>query len=112
MSNGSQEKLYDSLLRAPRLVPAIFSLLVLGLLLLFLRDLPEKIRTYLIPSIVVYCLGAAILGMFHRLIALHFQVPNSDNERTIPLKGRVILYMIHALWFLGLVAYNYWRCVL
>jgi len=91
MSNESQEKLYDSLIRAPRLVPALLSILVLGLLLLFLRDLPENIRTYLVPSIVVYCLGGLRLGMFHRLIALHFEASGSNNECTIPIKGRAML---------------------
>lgn len=111
MTNGAQDKLYESLVKAPRLVPALFSVLVLGLFLLFLRELPEEMQTYLVPSVAIYGLGASLLGMLHRLVAYHYEVAG-NNERTIPIRWRVILYAAHVLWFVSLIAYNFWRGVL
>lgn len=93
-------------------MPALFSILVLGLLLLFLRELPEGIKSYLVASIAIYCLGAALLGMLHRLVALNYEKQNNNNESSIPLTGKFLLYMLHISWFAALIIYNFWRCVL
>ncbi|MFC1613139.1 hypothetical protein ACFL23_02290 [Patescibacteria group bacterium] len=40
----------------------IINLLILGILLLFIKELPENLKSFLIPSLVVYTIGTAIIG--------------------------------------------------
>lgn len=110
---ASEPKVYESLFRMPRLIPALIAALILGLFLLFFRELPYLIQHFLLPSLAVYALGAALLGMFHRLIAITYANPNERwNEHTIHIVIRIVLYGIHILWFAALIWYNFWRGVL
>ena len=110
---ASEPKVYESLFRMPRLIPALIAVLILGLFLLFFRELPYLVQNFLLPSLAVYALGAALLGMFHRLIAITYANPSEHwNEHTIPIIMRVILYGIHISWFAALIRYNFWRGVL
>jgi hypothetical protein len=113
MTNGSQDGLFRAVFGMPSYAPAWFAVLLVGLLLLLTRELPESIRIYMIPSLVVYGIGAAILGTIHRLISLHYQSPEyNNNERPIPVKVRLVILGFHLLWFAALITYNFWRKVL
>jgi hypothetical protein len=112
----------NAVFRMPRFSPAWFAFWFM--LLLFIRDLGQNWYQMLIPGIVVYGMGAALLGVLHRLIALVYEAPkeviievdeerklkelisiNSNNEVTIPVWGRIGLYAAHFLWFAAFVSY-------
>lgn len=111
--------------RMPRFAPAIFSAFLCGLLLLFIRELGQNLKSFLIPSLVVYALGSALIGAIHRLLALSYQeaeekiieenkiiVKSVNNEKTIPTIWKVIILIVHLIWFCALVLYLVFRCVL
>jgi len=97
-----------------RLVPALFSAFLAGLLLLFYRELFENVKLFLIPSLVVYSLGAALIGTFHRIIAFYYQAKKGvekpiSNEFYIPWLGRISIWGIHLILFVAFIIYNFRR---
>ena len=106
----------DAVYRMPRFSPAWFAFSFMPLL--YIRDLGQYWYQILIPALVVYGIGAALLGLLHRLIALSNVKPqeviievdeerrlkqyiyiNTNNEITIPFWGRFFLYTGHLGWF-------------
>ncbi len=113
MGNATVSGGLEKVLWMPRFGPALFGAFLLGLMLLFINELPQNCRTYMVPSLAMYALGAAFLGTIHRLLGFHYvsdKYPN--NEKPIPVIWRIVVYLIHLLWFGALVAYNFWRCAL
>jgi hypothetical protein len=110
MSNGSQNGIWKALFGMPRFAPAWFAAFLGGLLLLFINELPPKCATYMVPSLVVYSLGAAILGTIHRLLGITYASNAArNNESPIPLRWRIVIFALHSICFIGLVVYNAWR---
>jgi len=106
MSNG----IFDKFINMPRYGPAIFAAFLFFLSLLFIRDLSNGAREYLIPSILLYALGASLLGTFHRLLGLHYVEPEKpNNEMTIPVIWKIAIWLLHGAWFAALVSYNFSR---
>jgi len=64
----------------PRFIPTLIAAFLGGILLLFVKDLGCEMRRYFIPSLFVYAQAAALLGTFHRLIALHFEKPTRIKQ--------------------------------
>lgn len=109
----------------PRFAPAIFAGFLSLLLLLFLRELCDKVRLFLLPSLILYAQSAAVIGMIHRLMGSHYETPPekivegkkvtfkfTNNEKTIKIGWKILLYFAH-LVLLGLfVAYNFYKNVL
>ena len=111
--DNEQTKVHDSLLKMPRFAPALLSVLVLGLLLLFYRDFDQgNFRNYLVASTVVYCLGASLLGMFHRMAGICYQEEGKNNECTIPKILKIVLYFAHTLWLISFIWYLAFRGLL
>ncbi len=111
--------------KMPRFAPAISAGVLSFLLLLFLRELSDKIRMFLLPSLILYAQSTAFVGMIHRLLGLHYEVPPErieeggkvtfkfiSSEKTIPLVWKIIIYFVHLVLLVFLLAYNFWRCVL
>lgn len=98
----------------PRLVPSLFAVLVLGLLLFSSQELPEEIKKYLVPALIVYCLGTALLQTIHRLIAISHEDPDKakDNERTIPKWILYIIYAAHILLLSCFIGYLFIKDIL
>lgn len=71
----NNKNILSYLLAHPRFMPTIFAIFIGSVLLLFLQNLEYNIKTYLIPSIFVYAMATALLGTFHRLLALHYFRP-------------------------------------
>lgn len=105
MESASQG-IFQGMFGMPRYAPAWFSAFLFALLLLFLNELPVNMKTYTVPSLLVYSLGAAILGTLHRLLGLHY-VPQSggNNEKPIPIEWKIALLVLHVTWFGAFVAY-------
>lgn len=99
----------DALFRMPRYAPAWFAAFLLGLALLFIDKLPANVQTYMLPSLLVYALGAALLGTLYRVVALHFLRPAPNNEVTIPLLWRIVLWLANFAWFGAFIVYNFGR---
>jgi hypothetical protein len=68
----SDKNILGFLFPHPRFAPTIFAIFIGSIFLLFLQNLGYSIRTYLIPSIFVYAMATALVGTFHRLLALHY----------------------------------------
>ena len=119
----------DAVYRMPRFSPAWFAFSFMPLL--YIRDLGQYWYQILIPALVVYGIGAALLGLLHRLIALSNVKPqeviievdeerrlkqyiyiNTNNEITIPFCGRFFLYTAHLGWFAGFVWYLTYRGII
>jgi ABC-type multidrug transport system permease subunit len=100
------------LISLPRFNPAIVSAFLAGLLLLFLGALPENIKSFFIPSLIIYSLGATLIGTFHRILGILFEKEGlRSNEIPIPLPWKIVVWILHFVWFAALVGYNFWRCV-
>ena len=121
ISNGVKE-LVGAVYRMPRFAPSLIALASLPLLCI--RDLGQQWYRLIVPALVVYAIGAALLGMLHRMIALSSEkrIPIRDNdeleetteefryfypnnEMTIHLLGRICLYLAHMGWFALLICY-------
>lgn len=111
--SSDKNKVLDSLTRMPRFGPALFAVLILGIVLLFLKELDENIKSFMIPSLVVYALGSSFLSSFHRMLGYHYKIAEDpNNEKPIPLGWKIVLLVMHILWFASFVFYNFYRNVL
>ena len=112
MTNISINSVAESFYRMPRFTPAIFSAFLCGLLLLFYRELGQNLRSFLIPSLVVYAQGSALVGTPHRHLGIHYvQKDGLNTERPIPTAWKIILFGLHLILFSGLIIYNSCRGV-
>jgi len=98
----------------PRFAPALFATFFSGLLLLFIDKLDQGLRSYLLPSLLVYAQGAALIGTFNRLLGFHFVDMDTqhNNEKPIPIVWKVIIWVLHLIWFAAFVIYLFYRDVL
>ena len=123
---SNKARFIDAVFRQPRFAPAWF--VVLFTPLLYIRNLGQWQYQVFIPAIVVSGLGTALLGTFHRLIALAYVKPTEviimldeerkiqenvslypNNEMTIPFWGRFFLYITHIAWFGLFISYLIYR---
>jgi hypothetical protein len=113
MADDAQRGVFPQIFRMPRFAPAWFAAFLCGLLLLFARDLPENVRSFFLPSLVVYAQGAALLGALHRMLGIHYQRTDiPDNEKPIPTGWKFAILFSHLIWFGALIGYNFFACVL
>ena len=77
----------------------IISTLVLGILMLFYKELSYNLKEYLIPALVVYILGTSIIGYFQ---GAYFRSKYNSQDFKEPLW---IYYILHAIWFFLLILY-------
>lgn len=109
----NKNNIFKDFFRMPRFAPAIFAAFLFGLSLLFLKELSQNIQLFFIPSLIIYAQGAALIGALHRFLGLNYEkLSNQNNEKTIPLIWKIVIYLIHIVWFLLLIYYNCKRKVL
>lgn len=104
------KRISDAVVQMPRFSPVWFT--ISFILLLYIRNLGQEWYQIFIPAILVYGIGAALIGTLHRLIALSYQRPNKNNEMTIPCLIKILLYFSHSIWFTLLVLYLIHRKIL
>jgi hypothetical protein len=123
MSDETFMKLLGKTCDSVRLVPALVSAFLVGLLLLFYRELSENVKLFLIPSLVVYSMGAALIGTFHRILGFYWETKkfnerkktdkeakqNISNEFDIPLGWRFGVGGIHLILLAAFILYNFCR---
>lgn len=85
---------------------AIINLLVLGLVMLFYKELTENIKSFLVPSLLVYTIGNALIG---HIQGSFFRAKFMEEGFVEPLWFYYLLYII---WFILLLAYLFYRDVL
>lgn len=113
MSNGGSDGIINAMFGMPRYGPAWFSIFMFGMTLLFVQQLPVNMSTYMIPSLVVYSLGTALLGTLHRLLGIHYSSdPNKHDEKDIPRHWKINILLAHSSWFVSFIIYNIYRDVL
>jgi len=102
----------ESFYRMPRFAPAIFSAFLCGLLLLFYRELEQGLRSFLVPSLVVYALGSTLIGTLHRHLGITYKEFGDPNtEKHIPKGWKIAIFTLHLILFCLWILYNSYRCV-
>jgi hypothetical protein len=112
MSKTHGDSWLDRLLAMPRFGPALVAAFLAGLMMLFLDELCLETRKFLVPSLVVYALGAALLGSTHRLVGIHYrdeEKHGKNTEKAIPRGWKRALLGFHVGWFALLILYNFLR---
>jgi len=88
--------------------PFLGSVLVLGLLLLFYRDLDAPIRNALVPAWAIYTIGTLLIGyIYHDLDARNCVKAKAEGRRPLPQPRGVFVLVTcgHAVWFGLLIMY-------
>ncbi len=88
---------------------------VFGLMLLFYKDLDSTLRAILVPALAVYMIGTLILGyVYFELDQINCARAAKKDERPGPQPWYVTrtIWFLHAIWFLLLVKYLFWKSVL
>lgn len=81
------------------------SMLLLGLLMLFFKELPPQLQNYLIPALTVYSLGTSIIGYVQGVQFRKNFLTKDWFEPTF------IYAFAHFFWFLLLIIYLLYRHV-
>lgn len=97
--------IFKSIPRIPAFFLFFCGVLVLGILLLFFTELTPELRQYLVPSLVAYVLGLAVIGSAHLMA---WQRVDSMPQR-LSASGMRVVVAVHIIWFGLLILYNYWR---
>ena len=88
---------------------------ILGLFLLFYRDLDSTLRTILVPAIAVYMIGTLLLGyLYAELDRINCVRAAKKGERPGPQPPYItwIFRLFHGVWFLLLVIYLFCKSAL
>jgi hypothetical protein len=109
-------KSIENVAKDARYFPTLVGIFVLGLLLLFLKDLSDPIKQYLVPSLVIYVLGTSFLGYWQSMLAWREELKHKDAKESTFIGTRPKTFMainiLHVLWLLMFLAYNvYRRCL-
>jgi hypothetical protein len=115
---GDTSSLLKVIPNAPAFSPSLVGTVVLGLLLLFFRDFDGPLRQYLVPSLVVYVLGAGLISFIHTMLWLRTvgraRQEAKPNAETVPLNRLPFWLMIafQIVWFFFFIGYNFYRAAL
>lgn len=101
--------LLGKLASSVRLMPALVSSVLAGLLICFSGGLPCKMKLILLPSLVVYSVGVTLIGTLHRTLGYIFQANYTKdcNDKTIPDKWMVATWVLHSILFVAFIIYNF-----
>jgi hypothetical protein len=96
-------------------IPLLAAGLVLGLLLMFFKDLDLGMRTALVPALAVYLIGNSIIAyIYHDLDARNCVKAIRERQEPSPQPQYVFVLVViaYALWFGLLVGYLLFKGVL
>jgi len=97
-------------------VPTLAGVFVLGMLLLFFRDLDTALRLRLVPAVVVYVLGVSLLAFFYWDLDARNCVTSAKKGEKMPGPQPLWIFGLfiaaHMVWFLLFVIYLLWKAVL
>lgn len=93
----------------------VLSVFVLGLLLLFVPELPPFARQFVLPGLVVYTIGSALISHVQILLTVSANTKaQAENQtpRGISEGYLTAIIVAHVLWFLLFLGFLIWRaCV-
>jgi len=95
--------------------PFLCAAFLLGLMLLFYRELDCTIRTVLVPAIAVYMIGTSIIGYIYFELDVRNCVKAVAEKRDPlpqPLWITIIFWLAHIIWFLFLARYLFYKNML
>ena len=85
---------------------AIINLLVFGLLMLFYKELAEDAKSFLVPALLVYTLGNALIGY------IQGSYYRAKGKRTGFNELLWFYYVLYCIWFFLFLSYLFYRNVL
>jgi len=95
-------------------IPFLSSALVLGLFLLFYRDLDPAVRSGLVAALAIYVIGASLIGyVYHDLDARNCVRAGAEQRPPLPqpLWISALVWFAHIAWFGLLVIYLFGKHV-
>ena len=87
---------------------ALLAAFVLGLLLLFYKDLQPWMQKLFVPSYVVYIIGTALIAQIQQMVGTREELRCKSSERDFTGSPRWFfrcVIVIHILWFALWVTY-------
>ena len=103
------DSVLEKLVRVPWYMMGVGAGVFVGLLLLFIDKLPSKLSEYLLPGLVVYGMGAFLLGYVESSI-FRALFDRAGSEKSKFPRRRMLAS--HILWFGCFLAYLLYRVVL
>jgi len=113
--NTWMENVWQVFARSYVFIPLLGSALVLGLVLLFFRDIDPSMRIILVPALVVYIIGTSVIGyLYTELDIINCVRARNNNEPAGPQPWYIcwIFRIAYAVWFAFLVLYLFCKGVL
>ena len=95
-----------------RYFPTLIGALLIGLLLLFFKELSDPIKQYFVPSLVIYVIGTSFIAYLQSMLALRKQLEDEKAGKTFTGNHPAVFWAIvglHVLWLVGLIWYNLHR---
>jgi hypothetical protein len=109
MQGPSLDRLADLIAKPALLCPGL-AMFAAGLLLLFLGELPEGVRRYFIPSLIMYAIGSGLISYIHAFLFSRISVKAKSEERSIlPDSTIITIFAAQVVWFAAFIGYNFWR---
>ena len=91
-----------------RYFPTLIGAFLIGLLLLFFKDLSDPIKN-LVPSLIIYVIGTAFIAYLQSMFALRKQLEDERAGKVFTGNSKLvfgIMVGLHVLWLAGLIWYN------
>ena len=98
----SHEYLPQQLAKDTRYFPCFVALLVLGLFLLFFKELNEELRKFFVPSLGIYIIGTSLIAWWQT------ELSKQQGGQVGWVEKKVVPWA-HVGWFVFFVGYNIWR---
>lgn len=98
----SQTDFINSIASDIRYAPAIIAAFVFVLLLLFIKELPQPIQQWFIPSIAIYIMASGIIGYIQAILY-------ARKGEVLATWQTVSIIIAHIVLLLFLVSYNCFR---
>jgi hypothetical protein len=92
----------------------VLSGFVLGFLLLFIKELPTYVRDFILPALVVYTIGTALIGYIQILLTASANTKaQADDQKPRGIKESHLKAVIwtQVVWFLVFVGFLIWRAI-
>lgn len=92
-----------------RFFPTLVGVFLLGVLLLFYGTLNPKMQEVLIPSLVVYTMGSALIAYVQTVLFVRVNLPyehKGPERQPIPLNAFIFIIVLHFVWFVIFLSYN------
>jgi hypothetical protein len=78
-------------------------------MLLFFDKLSDSLKTWFVPSLVGYLLGASLLGYLHIMLSNRREGIEPASKGILPPSQFWTIVICHGLWFVCFISYNFYR---